>query len=697
MKAVVLTQLAGHPLLRPEGELDSAYYVALARQAAGGDWLLGTRVFFVSPLYVYFLALVLAVGGSLFTAQLVQISLGTLAVGLVWATARRWFGTAPALAAAVLAGFTGYFTFNESLLLQSSLDPFLAALTLYLLTRACQSRDALVWWIASGASFGLHALNRPNVLIPAAAVGAAVLLLGRWAGRWNATGRFVRAGSFAVGLALALAPSTLRNAVVAGEFAPVSSHGGLNFYIGNNAGADGTYKHVAGITPSIVGQDRDSRQVAEAAERRRLTDSEVSRHFYGLGLQWIASEPARAAVLFVRKLAYTFNAADVTLNHSYAFYRADAGTWLPLLFIGSAWLIPLGCFGWLVAGPRILGARAEEGGAHRGRLWWLWSAYVPAYALGVAVFFVTGRYRIPLLVALCVTAAPACSWLFDVVRRRHGVAGAGPAALILLLMVGATNWPTGLDDGREAEQTAMLLALVDARRDDDAALLLARAEPESREPALLLTRVAGALLERGDRVRAIGLLQRANRLEPESGDISLALGRVLSLEGRSSEALVHLRRAYQQRTDWPGVAVDLARTSLAAGYPDEARRAIESIDVTQLPAPLLGGVARIALDAGALPLADQASLRAVASWPGDAVVLETRGLVLTRQGRVADAIAVLEEACAQDAQSASARLNLAALHAETGHFAAARLRLGEALRLRPDYPQARALLGALPR
>jgi Flp pilus assembly protein TadD len=55
----------------------------------------------------------------------------------------------------------------------------------------------------------------------------------------------------------------------------------------------------------------------------------------------------------------------------------------------------------------------------------------------------------------------------------------------------------------------------------------------------------------------------------------------------------------------------------------------------------------------------------------------------------------LEEAVRLDPASASARLNLAVVHAQEGRLEAARARLEEALRLRPDYPQAQGLRQAL--
>ena len=75
--------------------------------------------------------------------------LGAAAVGLVFATAETWYGRRPAGVAGALAAATGVFTFNEVLLLQSAVDPFLAALASYLLARALVT-DRLAGFAAAG-------------------------------------------------------------------------------------------------------------------------------------------------------------------------------------------------------------------------------------------------------------------------------------------------------------------------------------------------------------------------------------------------------------------------------------------------------------------------------------------------------------------------------------------------------------------
>ena len=171
---MALAQLGSHPLLQPHGELDSSYYVKLARMVAQGGPLAVAEPFFVSPLYVFFLALVFKVSsGSLMAARVVQILLGTAAVAPVYLTARHWFGDWTARIAAMLFVLTGLFSFSEIVLLQTALDPFTAC-TLYLLSRTqMEERRRRP---TARMSMGLLALNRPNALAFGLAAAALIAL-----------------------------------------------------------------------------------------------------------------------------------------------------------------------------------------------------------------------------------------------------------------------------------------------------------------------------------------------------------------------------------------------------------------------------------------------------------------------------------------------------------------------------------------
>src|SRR6476646_4880999 len=358
IKLVVVLQLKDHILLQAGATADSAAYVGLAQRVVSGDVGLGPGLYYVSPLYIYFLAIVTGLGASLDGARVVQILLGVAASGLIFATAREWFDERSAWIAAGLAALTGLFTFYEALILQASLDPVLTAAALWCLALALR-RQQEKWFVFAGIAFGLLALNRPNAIVAVAGLALVLALARRW--------RPVLLLS--AGVLIAFVPIGVRNAVVAHEASLVPSHGGLNFYIGNNAEANGLFRAVPGVSPTIEGQARDTRRVAAAALGRPLTDSEVSSYFSRLALTWIREHPIAWLRLLARKIAYVFNAQHIPLPLSYSFFAYDTGSILRFLFVGPWCLIPLGLVG-LIGAPRLVRQLP-------GREYLIWAAFMP--------------------------------------------------------------------------------------------------------------------------------------------------------------------------------------------------------------------------------------------------------------------------------------------------------------------------------
>ncbi|HSC27352.1 MAG TPA: tetratricopeptide repeat protein [Vicinamibacterales bacterium] len=710
----------------------------LARRVLAGDVGLGPGLYYVSPLYIYFLSAGLWVFDSFTAVRLLQILLGTASVAFIYLMAREWSGQRAAWIAGGLAAFTGLFTFYESILLQAAIDPVLTSGGLLALTLALkpptvvtsldrersQARDARTrpkrprakadsgtpaghgkppgnrvgkgWFALSGLVFGLAALNRPNMLVGAVAIVAALILVRR-----------IRpAALLAAALLAAMTPVAVRNLVVGNEWSLASSHGGLNFYIGNNGAATGFYRQVQGISPTIAGQQRDVRRVAERALGHALSDGEASDYFFGLAWAWIREHPGDALKLFARKLGYTFHAQHIALPHSYPFYAYDTGSLLRLCAVGPWLLVPLGLVGLMVAAPA---ARRHD--------YLVWVSFVPGYASGVAAFFVAERYRLPLLVPLCVGAGAALDGLLRAWpraghgrRQEHGsdplhrltnrqrttrlvAAGAGFAVLFAL-----ANWRHGLHDGRWEEGLRMAQRLVILERYDEADRWVERLEDDAPRPGMAHHGVGLQLLVEDEPARAVVHLSRAQELDPSDAGVEYALGQALLRAERAKEAVPHLRRGFDAGAPVPLAGYDLALALQSVGDLSGAADVIRRIrpgEEDDVEVWLRLG--RLASQVQAPDAAEPFFRQAVRMRPDQASARQQLGLNLAVLGNCEEAARELAEAVRLDPRDPDSLSHLAYCEIQLGRLAEGRAHAEAALALNPGNDLATRLLAALRR
>jgi 4-amino-4-deoxy-L-arabinose transferase-like glycosyltransferase len=168
------------------------------------------------PGYPFVLALVRGLSGESDTAvQIFQIVCDSLAAALVLLVAAELLPFRAAVTAGALAALAPQFCWNSILLLPDTLAVLPVLLALLLLLRADRGRT-LLKTLAAGALVGLSCWLRANALLLAPFMLLAVPFLFE-------RGRRVRASlALVAGAFLAVAPLTVRNAVVFGEFIPVS-------------------------------------------------------------------------------------------------------------------------------------------------------------------------------------------------------------------------------------------------------------------------------------------------------------------------------------------------------------------------------------------------------------------------------------------------------------------------------------------
>lgn len=531
--------------------MDPGFHAAWAKAIASGESFIDGP-YFRAPLYPWFLgALFKILGDDLFTIRLVQMAIGSLSCGLVYLVGRQLFGRIVSATAAFATAIYWTLVYFDGELLIPSLIIFFDLLLIWSLLRF--GRRKAIWPVLlPGILLGLSAIARPNILIFAPAVALWLALPLR---DWKKTAR--RSVVFCISVAAVIAPVTIRNALVGEDLVLISSQGGVNFYIGNNPRADGVTINLPGVEPTIEGLYRGSAVLAESQTGRTLKPSEVSDHYFSKAIDFFRSQPADAGRLMLRKAALFWTHLELMNNRNLYFLTdryAPITRFLPIGF----WIAgPLGVLG-LVASFR-----------RRYDLFPLWG-FVMTYMVSVILFFVTARFRLPVVPILLLLGVYGVGSLLTAFRERCwrwvAAMAAGLAAGLLLAAAAPTVSP-------KAEEWAIVdlsKALASQGRSDEAITLLEEAitrHPTSSETIFSL----GVAYQAANRIdAAMQAYERALRIEPEKVPALNNLASIHLSSNRPEAAIRHLERAVAIDPLHSGAWFNLGRAYTATGRHAEA-------------------------------------------------------------------------------------------------------------------------------
>jgi tetratricopeptide (TPR) repeat protein len=566
--------------------MDALYHTDWARAiAAGQTFVVGP--YFRAPLYPWFLGLCFRVFGENFLIpRLLQAGFGTATVALTWLIGREAAGRAVAATAAFgMAVYWIAIYFDGELLLETLYVP-LALLALWLSLRLW-GRQSFGAAFAAGAAWGVAALARPNhlALLPLLALWVATL-----AGPSRRRG-LALAGALALGTLLPILPVTARNYLVGRDVVLVASQGGVNFWIGNNPKADGNLAVVPGTRADWWGGYRDSIALAETEAGRKLSPSEVSRHYARKAWAFIVGEPRRSLPLLLRKLRLFWTSFELGNNQAEGFLARRYGPVLRWLPLGFGIVAPLGLLGL---------ALSLRSGLRLAPL----SGYLVLSSLVVVLFFVNARYRLPVVPVLLVFGAMALRGIFRAARDRRWPRLAAAAAFLVPVAVLVNTIPPAVDT-------------TDAAGLNDLAVLYS---------------------QRGERQQALELLREAVALQPGRTDIRRNLGKALLAADRVDEGLTELAAALRRNPDDVEAMEALGETYLRLGRFAEAE-AVARQSAARAPANALGHyhLGQALLRTGRLAEAEAPLRRAAELAPDHFNAAYALGSLLERLGRPGEA------------------------------------------------------------
>ncbi len=522
VRVLFLVELRGASLV---GVLlgDAAYFHAWAVELAAGRWL-GSEPFFQAPLYPYGLgALYSLVGAEPWVVRCLQAVAGGLAAGWVALGTLRLFGRREAWAAGLILALYAPSIWFVALLQKGSLTLALASLLFWLCARYATGGAGARGGLAIGLVTGLFVLTRQNALLLLPALAAGV---------WSYGGEGRRRGLlwFAGGVLCALAPALVRNGMVLGELTISSANGGVNFYQGNHAGADGLYQPLLPGRGHPDFESADARDLAMWALGRELTSSEVSRYWYARAWSDIREDPARWLALLARKVRLSLHgkeAMDVEAMEAYE--RESRWLWGLGRVFHFGLVLPLALVG-IVFGCRR--GQARLWGLALGGLLWL----------GAVLFLVTARFRLAYVPFLVPFAASGLLELFRLrgLSRWAACILAGGALLFSNLPIDVGGNPLA------TTQTNLALAYLvegDLEAAHRASLEAVRLDPNEGGHHFVLGRVEGS---RGDAERAQASFAQALITRPDlEASIESWRGAFGLRRGDPTSAVEHLARAVE--------------------------------------------------------------------------------------------------------------------------------------------------------
>jgi tetratricopeptide (TPR) repeat protein len=592
---------------------DAGSYHDWAHTIADGEWI-GSGVFYQAPLYPYFLAVIYRVlNDGVLTVRMVQAVLGAASCAMLSFAGVRWFGRWGVLAGALLA------VYPSAVFLDGSLEK--SALVTFFTTALLAAMAARQWALA-GVALGLLALTRENALVLAIPIVV-------WA--WKERRHVVFAGACIA----VLLPVAIRNRVAGGEFHLTTAQFGPNFYIGNHPGAKGTYEALVAGHGSAADEREDATRIAQQALGRTLRAGEVSSYWTGRALDYIRSQPAEWLALMARKAALALNRSEVTDTESQSVYAE--WSWLLKAPLDFGVLLALAAAAAVFAGARVR----------------LLLTMAAVYLASVALFYVFGRYRFPLVPFLMLIVAAGASHLD---KRRMAAACLAAAAALAL------SW-LPLDDANAARAiTYHSIGAALAKEPDHAFEALgfyqSAIAADARYPAAHAG-LATLLAEMSRRDEAVPHFQNALAHWPDFAEARYNLGLTLDALGRSEEAARELEHALRLRPGDPDIQFALARTLLALHRPKESAVLYQQGLLAQPKhvAALVGWGVALA-QAGYADEALRKFQTALVIDPRNAAAHNSMGSALASLGRGEEAIRHFELALKADPGSESARRNL---------------------------------------
>ena len=676
IRLLYVTQIISTPIFYGLAT-DAEKYDTFALHILKGSFIYKESLY-LNPLYPFFLTFIyLLFGYSHLSVILIQGIFDSLNCILIYYIASTLFNKRVGIIAAFIYACYGIAIFYTGIFLSTTAEIFLTLLFVTSLLIA-QERMRLPLFLIAGILFGLVVAARPNVMV-------FLIFLPLWL--FNVLKDTLRVEKvikvsllFLVGFFLVLSPIIIRNYLIEKRLF-YSIQGGLSFYIGNNPKATGTFMTPYGISYSPIEQVKNSIDYAEKELGKELTAPQASRYWFVKGLKYVKSHPLDALLLYGKKCALFWRNEEIGLNINYTLSKSLAPIFqLPFFTFGI--IAPFAIIGIVLSitkGGNIL----------------LINLFTFSYMISVIIFFISERYRLPVVPFLIMYCSYSLCWLAKItVAKKVREILLGSTFLILLFL--AINQPFAYfkQGPSSPDYNNLGVAYNNMKHWDEAIAAFEKSLSLDPQNVHAYYNLGNVYYKKGSHEEAIDKYAKALTLDPEFADAHHNLGLVYDTLGTVDKAAQEYQRVLSIDPSHLNAHINLGNLYRAQGlYQEAGNHYLKALEIEPNSAEVLNNLGLVYGKQGRLNQAISTFSSALAVKPDHEEAYYNRGTAYGRLGRIDEAIADLKKALAINPNRAEVHHNLGIFYYKKGMHKEALTEFKQAVILNPDLAESYKKLG----
>ncbi|HOK40187.1 MAG TPA: glycosyltransferase family 39 protein [bacterium] len=331
-----------------------------------------------SPLYYYFLAILIIIFNNLFFIKFVQILFGSFNIIIIYFISLYVFNNKKyAIASTIILCFNGISIFYNTLILREFLVVLLNNLTILFFILALKNKN-LKYSFLTGILFGLAILTRENFFIFFPVLIIIFFLKNKK--------KFI---SFIIGFCFIYSILIIRNYLSNAPLFKISSKG--------------VYEFAAGNVPESNGLGWV--ELSSAQQIANNNKSLISAAFAILKLY--KDNPINFLKLQLNKFLGFLNNYEIPNNYNFYFTKKNFSSLLNFSFVNSGIIFILSFIGFFFSFAKY----------KKNIYLWILISYIILYSFSVIGIYVISRFRIPVIVFLTIFAGVGLINIFEFIKK----------------------------------------------------------------------------------------------------------------------------------------------------------------------------------------------------------------------------------------------------------------------------------------